>query len=89
MLKEAYIKYLGAGLSQSLKEFYFLWQNPLLFGSETPLPVPAARVFSWADEAVAALCYLPGEVELRVQQLTPQGTWLPIDIHFLAQTQIN
>ncbi|HMW70520.1 MAG TPA: 4'-phosphopantetheinyl transferase superfamily protein [Cellvibrionaceae bacterium] len=86
MLKEAYIKYLGTGLSQSLKEFYFTWQ-PLQFGSETPLPVPAACVFNWAADAVAALCYQPGEVHLRLQQLSPQGTWTPLEIQLLVQTQ--
>ncbi len=86
MLKEAYIKYLGKGLSQSLKDFYFTWQ-PLLFGSETPLPVPAAAVFSWAPDALAALCYQPGEVHLRLQQLSPSGSWKPLQIQMLAQTQ--
>lgn len=85
MLKEAYIKYLGSGLSQSLKEFYFLWQ-PLRFGSDTSLPVPAAAVFSWAPGAVAAVCYQPGEVSLRLQQLTRDGQWAPLELQMLAQT---
>lgn len=86
MLKEAYIKYLGKGLSQSLKEFYFTWQ-PLQFGSEVPLPVPAAAVFNWAPDALAALCYQPGDVQLRLQQLSASGSWTPLEIQILAQTQ--
>ncbi|HEY6528734.1 MAG TPA: 4'-phosphopantetheinyl transferase superfamily protein [Cellvibrionaceae bacterium] len=87
MLKEAYIKYLGVGLSQSLLEFYFVWQQPLLFGSEKSLPVPAAAVFSWAEDEVAALCYSPSSnVTLRVQQLTREGVWVPLDFHLLTQT---
>jgi 4'-phosphopantetheinyl transferase len=90
MLKEAYIKYLGTGLSQSLQEFYFLWQQPLLFGSEKPLPVPATIVFSWAEDAVAALCYAPSsDVSLRVQQLTGEGVCIPIEVQILTQTATN
>lgn len=86
MLKEAYIKYIGKGLSQPLSDFYFTWQ-PLQFGSETPLPVPAATVFSWAPDGLAALCYTPGDVQLSLQQLSVNGGWTPLDIQVLAQTQ--
>ena len=86
MLKEAYIKFLGKGLSQSLKDFYFNWQ-PLRFGSETQLPVPAAALFSWAPDGLAALCYQPGDVQLRLQQLTANGSWRSLETQMLAQTQ--
>jgi phosphopantetheinyl transferase len=86
MLKEAYIKYLGSGLSQSLKEFYFLWQSTLIFGSETPLPIPATAVFSWGEDAVAALCYSQAPVVIRLQLLTSEGTWRPMNFQLLAQS---
>lgn len=89
MLKEAYIKYLGAGLSQRLKDFYFTWQECLVFGAETTLPIPAAAVLSWQQDAVAALCFEPGEVEFRLLQLTAQNQWVPLETELLVQTAVG
>lgn len=89
MLKEAYIKFLGTGLSQSLKEFYFDWGESLVFGAEKPMPIPLAAVLQWQSDGVAAVCCKPGPIKFCLFELQHSGEFLPVEHSVLAQTAHN
>lgn len=86
MLKEAYIKFLGTGLSQALNEFYFTWGDSLAFGAQPALPVPCAAVLQWQSDGIAAVCCAPGPIDFRLFRLQQNGNFLPVEHNILVQS---
>jgi 4'-phosphopantetheinyl transferase len=86
MLKEAYIKYLGTGLSQSLKAFAFKLTPPeLQFITENPALIePQTRLYHFAPEGVCALCMAPGPVSCSFYELLPHAGLQARDAQMLA-----
>lgn len=91
MLKEAYIKYIGKGLSQRLTEFYFERnQQELIFGFDNqPHLKLGAALLEIAGRCTAAICYNGGEVEWHAKEVSDFGNIQSVPVSIMAQTSLQ